>query len=121
MKYVIFLTALAILGCSKPLAKIDPPTNAILDVGFGQVRVAYQPAPPPYPPAAKAARIEGNVMLSLVVDKNGEVISETTISGPEELIEPTKSYWAKYKFYPFIKNGQPRIIRFSVLNPFRLP
>ena len=121
MKSVIILTTLAILGCSKPLAQIDPPTNAILDVAFGQVRVAYQPPPPLYPPTAKAARIDGNVMLSLLVDKDGKVISETAISGPKELIEPAKLYWAKYKFKPFIKNGQPRIIRFTILNPFRLP
>jgi TonB family protein len=62
---------------------------------------------PVYPPAAKAAGIEGTVLLHAIIGKDGKIESLKLISGPDEL---TKSAWAavlQWTYKPYLLNGEP--------------
>ena len=118
-KLSLVLIAISI-SCSTPALIVDPPSDAILEVDLRNVRFKFQPQPPPYPPEAKAAKIQGAVSVTLVVDKDGKVISATAISGPQSLRKCAEEYFTAHRFYPFVKNGAARIIKFVIIAPFRL-
>jgi TonB family protein len=70
----------------------------------GQVVTKTQPV---YPPDAKAAKVQGAVVLKAVIGKDGSIRSLQLVSGPDEL---TKSAWAAVKqwtYKPYLLNGEP--------------
>ena len=64
-------------------------------------------AVPLYPPAAKKAKIQGKVVLSILIDKGGNVQSVTAISGPPELQQSAIDAVRQWKYKPYLLNGDP--------------
>jgi protein TonB len=62
---------------------------------------------PPYPQIARAARIEGVVMVEILVDEQGRVISATATTGPMMLREAARLAALQARFTPTQLNGQP--------------
>ncbi|MET0645762.1 MAG: cytochrome c oxidase assembly factor Coa1 family protein [Pyrinomonadaceae bacterium] len=62
---------------------------------------------PPYPPAARAARAQGAVVVQVVVDETGGVTSAKAISG-HPLLQPAAVAAARQaKFAPTLSGGKP--------------
>jgi TonB family protein len=66
----------------------------------------YLPAPI-YPEAAKRMRTAGVVIVDVVLDETGKVVSATASSGPAILREPAVQAALKAKFSPTKLSGQP--------------
>ncbi len=64
-------------------------------------------AKPIYPPAAKAARSTGVVTVELTVDETGGVVDVQKATGPMMLQAAAKEAIRKWKFKPFVRDGQP--------------
>jgi protein TonB len=63
---------------------------------------------PPYPEIARREGIEGTVMLSIVIDADGTVVSAKVISGPGHgLNESALDAMKRCRFKPAIKSGHP--------------
>ena len=63
---------------------------------------------PPYPEGPKEDGVEGNVLLYLTIDHNGDVIEARVINGPHpELNEAARQAMFKHKFRPAMRGGQP--------------
>ena len=66
---------------------------------------------PPYPEGPKAAGIEGDVLLYLTIDENGDVTDVQVVSGPHaELNEAARQAMYQHRFKPGIKGGRPVVI-----------
>jgi len=91
-----------------------------VDMSFSRIRVTKQPAPPPYPPEAKAARIQGTVVVVITIDEEGRVASTKAISGPEELHECAVTYAKAWTFKPATVKGKAVPARFKLTMPFKL-
>ncbi|HYR55344.1 MAG TPA: TonB family protein [Myxococcaceae bacterium] len=62
----------------------------------------------PYPPGAQRERIEGTVLLSVVIDAEGNVVSTKVLTGPGHgLDEAARDAFRRFRFKPAIKSGQP--------------
>jgi TonB family protein len=75
---------------------------------------------PIYPPDAKAARIQGTVILDAVIGKDGQISSLKLVSGPPEL---TKAAWEAVKqwtYKPYLLNGDPVAVETTVTVTFAL-
>lgn len=81
------------------------PTGPI-DVG-SLLGYATKQAPAVYPPAAKSIRATGVVKVEVMVDEKGDVSDVQKASGPTLLQSAAKEAVRKWKFKPFVKNGQP--------------
>lgn len=64
-------------------------------------------APLVYPAIAKAAQIQGTVVLDVMVGADGAVISTKAISGPPMLIQAATDSAKQWRFRPFEKDGKP--------------
>jgi len=84
------------------------------------MRISYQPPAPPYPPLAKAARIQGTVIVEIVVDPQGTVVSARAMEGPVELRQVAEDYALLWRYEPALLDGVPHAARLRLTMPFRL-
>jgi protein TonB len=60
-----------------------------------------------YPPAAKSIRATGVVKVEVTVDENGDVAEVQKTTGPSLLQNAAKEAIKKWRFRPFVRDGQP--------------
>jgi len=113
-----------ILGASRQVPAPAPPPRARKGpyrVG-GKVqapKLIYQ-VQPVYPPLAKQARVQGDVVLDSVIDQQGHVTQLKVVSGPPLLVESAMQAVAQWKYQPTLLNGQPIAVGMMVTVHFDL-
>jgi TonB family protein len=76
--------------------------------------------PPVYPAVARAARIQGTVVLSAVIDKDGTVESLSLVSGHPLLVPAAMDAVKQWRFRPYTLNGQPVEVKTQINVNFHL-
>ena len=69
---------------------------------------------PVYPAAAKKARIQGTVVLSAVISRNGNVANLQVLSGPDELQQSSLDAVRQWTYKPYLLNGDPVEVKTTV-------
>jgi TonB family protein len=62
-------------------------------------------AMPVYPPDAKKAKIQGKVVVSAVIDTQGNIQNLRVVSGPRELQQSALDAVRQWKYRPYLLNG----------------
>ena len=75
---------------------------------------------PQYPDDAKQARIQGQVILQAVIDKNGDVEQLTLLSGHPMLAAAALEAVKQWKYKPYLLNGQPVKVETQIVVNFQL-
>ena len=75
---------------------------------------------PLYPPIAKAARVQGDVVIGLVINESGQVASEKVVSGPAMLQQAALDAVKKWRFTPFQANGVSTQTATTLTIPFHI-
>jgi TonB family protein len=83
-----------------------PKTEGPMDVG-SLLAYATKQTPPVYPPAARSMRASGVVRVEVTVDESGQVAEVQKTSGPPLLQTAAKDAVRKWRFKPFMRDGQP--------------
>lgn len=98
-----------------------PASHGVVRVG-GDVKAPelVQKIQPDYPPVARAARVEGKVVIDAVISKNGDVVSEKAVSGPGLLVQSALSAVKQWKYKPTYLNGEPVDLAMQVTVDFTL-
>jgi TonB family protein len=76
---------------------------------------------PEYPSEAKKQRVEGEVVLSVIIDKNGDVYKVDSISGHPLLMPAAITAVKQWKYVPYTSNGQAVEVGTIVRINFSLP
>jgi TonB family protein len=71
-------------------------------------------AVPVYPPAAKKAKIQGTVVLSVVIGEDGNVKNIQVVSGPNELQQASIDAVRQWTYKPYLLNGDPIEVKSTV-------
>ena len=82
----------------------DASTQVSSSVMAGNREAFVQPT---YPPEAKAAGIEGSVLLHAIIGKDGKIESLQLISGPAELSKSALDAVKQWTYKPYLLNGNP--------------
>jgi protein TonB len=80
--------------------------NSPLNVG-SLLEFAVQKTNPVYPATARTLRQTGVVRVEVTVDEEGKVTGVQNLSGPTLLQSAAKDAVRKWKFKPFVRDGQP--------------
>jgi periplasmic protein TonB len=98
-----------------------PPERRIVRVG-GDVKppVPISTPQPNYPAVARAAHVEGLVVIDAIIDEEGNVVQGKAVEGPALLVAAALDAVAKWKYEPTYLNGQAVSIRTHIQGMFRL-
>jgi protein TonB len=90
------------------LAPPPPKTPQRIKLGGNvqEAKIVARPNPV-YPPLARQARIQGNVVLHAIIDKDGNVTQLEVISGHPLLVQSALSAVRQWRYQPTLLNGEP--------------
>lgn len=77
-----------------------------------------QRVPPAYPPLAQQARVQGPVVLDVVIGTDGSVTEVRVISGHPMLVQSAVDAVKQWKYKPYMLNGAPVEVRTRVTIQF---
>ncbi len=75
---------------------------------------------PTYPPLARSARIQGDVVLSAIIDANGQITNLQLVSGHPMLVPAALSAVKQWRYKPYLLNGQPVEVETTITVIFTL-
>ncbi len=75
---------------------------------------------PEYPPAAKAARIQGPVVLKALISKYGGIENLRVLSGHPMLVRAAMDAVSQWRYRPYYLNGEPVAVETQVTVNFIL-
>jgi TonB family protein len=75
---------------------------------------------PVYPAIAKAAHVQGPVILHAIISKDGTIERLDVISGNGMLVDAARDAVSQWKFKPYLLNGQPTEVETSITENFSL-
>jgi TonB family protein len=73
-----------------------------------------------YPQMARIAHIQGNVILHVLINKQGHVANIKPMSGHPILIQAALDAVKQWEYQPFLMNGEPAEVETSVVVKFRM-
>ena len=76
--------------------------------------------PPVYPVVAKAARVQGTVILRAIINETGSIDTLSLISGPPMLVKAAMDAVEQWKWNPYMLNGKPTKVDTTVTVNFNL-
>jgi len=102
-------TALALrmnVTAPAPAQAENQPATPHVDAGImaGNILTKVNPI---YPPDAKAAKIQGTVVLHATIGKEGNIESLQLVSGPKELQKSAWNAVNQWTYKPYLLNGNP--------------
>jgi protein TonB len=106
-----------------PKVVVPPPPSKPIKVSSGVAAGLLVPGSdvkPAYPPLAKQARISGAVILQAVIGKDGSVQNLRAVSGHPMLIQNALDAVRRWKYKPYLLNGEPVEIELQVTVNFTL-
>jgi protein TonB len=105
----------------KPVARQAPKAAGPIAVteDVTPPRAVSMPAPS-YPADAKAAGIEGTVVVRYVVSETGAVTGVSAVRGPSELRAVCEAAVRNWRFMPALKDGQPVAVNRVARFPFHI-
>jgi periplasmic protein TonB len=106
---------------STPVAvpKIATPQRVRVSSGV-QSGLLIRKVPPTYPPLARAARIQGTVILQAQISKDGNIENLQLISGHPMLAPAAIEAVKQWKYKPYLLNGEPVEVETQVQVNFTL-
>jgi len=75
---------------------------------------------PPYPTLAKSARIQGNVVLKAIIDKEGNIQDLQLASGHPMLVPAAIAAVKQWRYKPYLLNSQPVEVETTITVIFTL-
>jgi len=74
---------------------------------------------PDYPAAARPAKLQGVIVLDVVVGRDGSVVDVHALNGPELLARAAMDAMRWWRFEPYRVEGQPAVIETTVAMEFK--
>ncbi len=101
--------------------KFVPATPQRIRISGGVIRgMLIQRIEPTYPPIARQARIQGNVVLSAIIDTKGQIQNLQLVSGHPMLVPEAISAVRQWRYKPYLLNGQPVEVETTITVIFTL-
>ena len=101
------------------MAKIAKPSAVRVSSGVS-TGLLIKKVPPIYPEEAKRNRIQGQVQLAVVINKQGDVVDVEVVDGPIELAVSAVNAVRRWKYQPYLLQGEPIAVHTLVIVNYSL-
>jgi protein TonB len=103
------------------IPKFVPVTPQRVRISQGVTKgLLVQKIEPQYPPLARAARVQGDVVLSAVIDTNGQITNLQLVSGHPMLVPAAIAAVKQWRYKPYLLNRQPVEVETTITVIFSL-
>ena len=99
--------------------KLAPPQRVRISQGVTKGLLVHR-IEPVYPPLARAARVQGEVLLSAIISTTGEIQNLQLISGHPMLVPGAIAAVRQWRYKPYLLNGQPVEVETTITVIFTL-
>ncbi len=86
--------------------KVEAPKKVNISGGV-MAGILLQKTTPIYPPIAKAARVQGTVVLQATISKTGAIEGLHVVSGPAMLQQAAMDAVRTWRYKPYLLSGEP--------------
>jgi protein TonB len=93
-------------GETGPKVKAEIPKKINISSGVA-AGMLLQKTQPTYPPIAKAARVQGTVVLQAKISKTGSIEDLRVVSGPAMLQQSALDAVKSWRYRPYLLNNEP--------------
>jgi protein TonB len=101
--------------------KFVPVTPQRVRISQGVTKgLLVQKIEPQYPTLARSARVQGDVVLSAVIDTNGQITNLQLVSGHPMLVPAAIAAVKQWRYKPYLLNGQPVEVETTITVIFSL-
>jgi protein TonB len=83
------------------------PVKVLKISGGVMAGMAISKPQPIYPPIARAARVQGTVILQATISKTGAIENMKVVSGPPMLQQAAMDAVRSWRYRPYLLNGEP--------------
>jgi len=105
-------------GLARPVANSDKPVHVPAQT---MEKLLVHRVDPEYPAAARPGRLQGVIVLDVVVGRDGSVVQMRPLNGPEVLSRAAMEALRWWKFQPYQESGQAVEVETTVAVEFRSP
>lgn len=114
----------SVISSSNSLAAVPKfiptaPTRVRISAGVTKGMLIHREEPT-YPTLARAARVQGDVILTAVIDVNGQIQNLQLVSGHPMLVPAAMASVKQWRYKPYLLNGQPVEVETTVTVIFTL-
>lgn len=115
-------SVLSNLGPTPTVVTVAPkPRPTIQRVSEGVTRgLLLKPITPVYPFIAKAAKVQGSVVVTAIISKTGTVESLQVVDGPEMLRNAALDAIRAARYQPYLLNGEPTEVQTTITIHFTM-
>jgi protein TonB len=106
-------------AAARPNLTIPTPQRVHISQGVSKGLLLYR-IEPTYPPLARQAHIQGVVVLTAIIDKDGNIQNLQVVSGHPFLTPAAIEAVKQWRYKPFLLNGQPLEVETAVTVTFQL-
>jgi protein TonB len=93
---------------SAPVTQVKAAVPKKINISSGVAQgMLLQKTQPVYPPIAKAARVQGTVVLQAKISKTGSIEDLHVISGPAMLQQAALDAVKSWRYRPYLLNNEP--------------
>ena len=108
-----------IIGSTTAVPKVATPQRVRVSLGVSQ-GLLIKKVTPNYPPLARQARIQGQVLLQAEISKEGTIQNLQLISGHPMLAPAAIEAVKQWRYKPYLLNGEPVAVETQVVVNFSL-
>ena len=105
-------------GCGSQVRGRDAPAHSRL-CGRDE-RDVHSPGRACYPVLAKSARVQGQVVMTAIIDSKGQIQDLQLVSGHPMLVPAAIAAVTKWRYRPYLLNGQPVEVETTITVIFTL-
>jgi protein TonB len=97
------------------VARVPPKQTGPVKVSSGTIAGNIISKPEPvYPAIAKAAHVQGAVILHAIISKEGTIENLQVISGNGMLVNAARDAVSRWRYKPYLLNGEPVEVETSI-------
>jgi protein TonB len=102
-----------------PAASPKPPLKLRVSSGVAEGLIVRK-VNPKYPPEARKNHIQGDVILQMTIDKQGNITNVNVVKGEPILADAAVEAVKQWKYKPYLLKGEPVEVETTVLIKFHM-
>jgi protein TonB len=75
---------------------------------------------PTYPKSARRQRLQGDVLVRVLISEKGKIVRAVAQNGPQSLRDAAEKAVSHWRYVPYIEDGKPVVVQTWVTFHFEL-